>query len=202
MRSELSIAGFPHSRPLPADFWQAIFGNNQPVAVEIGPGRGEFLVTTAAANQQGNFFAVERSHSRTRMVQHKLQAAGISNARVIAGDAPCIVINLLPDACVATYYVQFPDPWWKRRHHRRRLWTAQFVTALRRTLVAGGTIELITDVPDYFALAERYLNADPGLEPVTAAHTTPATPTSFARKARIRGAPIFLSIHRRKPCQD
>jgi tRNA G46 methylase TrmB len=70
------------------------------------------------------------------------------------------------------------------------------VTALRRTLAPGGTIELITDVADTFALAQRYLNADRGLRALTTGRAAPPS-TSFARKARMRGVPIYLSLHRK-----
>ena len=125
-----------------------------------------------------------------------LAARGLGNARVIAGDAPCL-IAALPEACVAAFYVLFPDPWWKRRHHKRRLWTPPFVAVLRRALVRGGTIELVTDVGDYFAVAQQHLNADAELEVVTIGHPA-ALETSFARKALRRGAPLYRSVHRRR----
>lgn len=179
-----------------SSFWITIFGNDRPVAIEIGPGRGEFLVAAAQSNSRWNYYAIERSHSQTRAIQQKLSTLGLANARVIHADAGC-AIGLVPDACVAAYYIQFPDPWWKRRHHRRRLWTPTFVAELRRTLTPGGTIELVTDVPDYFAQAQGFLNSDPGLEVVS---TGPASgpSTSFARKACMRGAATYASIHRRR----
>ncbi len=183
------------TRPLHAGLWEEIFANGRPVSVEIGPGKGEFLFSTARANRQCNFFAIERSRARARAIQHRVETERVTNARVVYGDAACI-IDLLPDSCVAAYYIHFPDPWWKRRHHRRRLWSEPFVTALRRTLIHAGTIELITDVADTFALAQHYLNADRGLQAMTSGRA--ATPsTSFARKAIMRGAPIYLSLHRK-----
>jgi tRNA (guanine-N(7)-)-methyltransferase len=151
------------SRPLPANLWREIFGDDRPVEVEVGPGRGEFLLAAAAAHPERNYFAIERSHSQTRLVAARLDAAGLANARVLQGDATCI-LQLLPDACVSAFHVLFPDPWWKRRHHRRRFWSATAVAHLRRTLVAGGTIGLVTDVEEYFRQAKRLLDDDPGLE--------------------------------------
>ncbi len=181
---------------VPADCWRQIFGNGLPVAVEIGPGGGEFLLAAARREPARNFFAIERSASHTRAIGEKLARNGVQNARVVCADAACL-IELLPEASVAAFYVQFPDPWWKRRHQKRRVWTARFVAALRRALVVGGTVEMITDVGDYFAVAQRCLDADPGLEVVTVGH--PANPqTSFARKAATRGAMIYRSVHRRR----
>lgn len=181
---------------VPADCWQQIFGNDRPVAVEIGPGRGDFLLAGARRDPARNFYAIERSAARARAIDAKLTRDGLQNARVVSADATCL-IELLPATSVAAFYVQFPDPWWKRRHHRRRVWTPRFVAALRRALVADGTVELTTDVGDYFALAQRYLAADPGLEVVTIGHPTDLR-TSFARKAAQRGAMIYRSVHRRR----
>ena len=182
--------------PLPLDCWLQLFGNDHPVAVEIGPGRGEFLLDSACGDAQRNFFAIEHSHAQARGIAAKLAEHGTANARVICGDAVCL-IELFPARSVAVFHVQFPDPWWKRRHQRRRLWTPRFAAALCRALVAGGTIELTTDVPDYFALAQRYLSAEPGLELVSARHST-ALQSSFARKAVRRGVVILHSVHRRR----
>jgi tRNA (guanine-N7-)-methyltransferase len=180
---------------LPRDCWQQIFANDRPVAVEIGPGRGEFLLASARRDPTRNFFAIEHSTSRTREILDKLARSGPDNARVICGDATCLV-ELLPESCVAAFHVLFPDPWWKRRHQKRRVWTAPFVAALRRALVSGGTIELITDVGDYFAFAQGLLDADAGLEIVSLDHPA-ALSTSFARKAAQSGSVIYRSVHRR-----
>jgi tRNA (guanine-N7-)-methyltransferase len=168
--------------PPPADCWRQIFDNDRPVAVEIGPGRGEFLVASARQTAAQNFYAIERSAARARAIAAKLARAGVDNARVIAGDAVC-VIDMLPPACVAAFHIQFPDPWWKRRHHKRRLWTPHFVSALRRALVVDGTIELTTDVGTSFALAGVPHRPGPGSVTVWA---SPEAATSFARRRRGR----------------
>ncbi len=179
-----------------AALWLTVFGNLHPVAIEIGPGRGEFLLAQARAHPERNLFGIERSAARASAIERRLEAARLPNARIVNGDATCIM-GLLPDACVATYYVQFPDPWWKRRHHRRRLFTAAWVATLRRTLEPGGTIELVTDVAEYFTLARGFLDRDPGFELIATGLTTDAC-TSFARKAVNRGAALYRSVHRRR----
>jgi tRNA (guanine-N7-)-methyltransferase len=180
---------------LPADCWQQIFGNDRPVAIEIGPGRGEFLLTSARAAPERNFFAIEHSQSRTREISARLATTGLTNARVVSGDAVCLV-DLFPPASVAAFYVLFPDPWWKRRHEKRRLWTPRFVTGIRRALIPGGTVELVTDVRDYFELAQSHLDADPALLRVSVG-TLAEMQTSFARKATARGVALHRSVHRK-----
>lgn len=179
---------------LPADAWRQIFSNDRPVAVEIGPGRGEFLLASARADPRRNFFAIEHSMSRTAAITARLATSGIENVRVICGDAVCL-IEVLPEASVAAFHVLFPDPWWKRRHKKRLLWTPRFAAAVRRALAHGGTVELVTDVPDYFVLAQQCLEAA-GLAVVTIDHAAEAH-TSFARKARARGAALHRSVHSR-----
>jgi tRNA (guanine-N7-)-methyltransferase len=187
---------WPGLAPFPRDCWQQIFGNDRPVAVEIGPGRGEFLLASAARMPERNVYAIERSAARARAIAAKIARSGLANARVIAADARC-VIDAVPDASVAAFHIQFPDPWWKRRHEKRRLWTPDFVAALTRALVVGGTIELVTDVADAFALAQSCFSAEGRLERV--AIGAPAElRTSFAQKACRRGAAIHHSVHCRR----
>lgn len=182
--------------PLQPGFWTALFGNDRPVTVEIGPGKGESLIRLSRSERERNFFAIERSHALARSIGTRLHELGLRNARIVAGDAACI-LALLPDGCVARYLVQFPDPWWKRRHWRRRLWTPLFVAQIRRTLVPSGEVELLTDVKEYFDLAQRYLDADGGLQAVTREIASDVS-TDFARKAVRRGARIQRSVHRRR----
>ena len=180
-----------------ATLWTAVFGNDRPVRIEVGPGRGEFLLHTAEADPEHNYFAIERSRGRARDIEKRLaKHPEISNARVVNGDAAC-VLALLPDTSVAGYYVLFPDPWWKIRHHRRRLLTPEFVATLRRTLVVGGTIHMATDVAGYFQVAQECLNADEGLA-VIESGVADAPSTSFSRKAQRQGTPIYRSVHRRR----
>lgn len=183
--------------PDAASLWSAVFGNQRPVFVEVGPGRGEFLLRTAREDPGQNYFAIERSRGRTREIEQSLRKrGGLANVRVLNADAAC-TLALLPDASVAGYYVLFPDPWWKVRHHRRRLLTSEFVATLRRTLVRAGTVQLATDVAAYFAIAQECLNADIGLE-LIAAGLADAPSTSFSRKAQRLGSPVYQSLHRRR----
>jgi tRNA (guanine-N7-)-methyltransferase len=183
-------------KALAPDFWHGVFGNERPVAVEIGPGKGDFLLASARREPQVNFFAIERSVSRALRLRQRVEAVGLGNVRVLNADAPC-TLDLLPDACVERYHVQFPDPWWKKRHARRRIWTPEFVALLRRTLRPGGSIEFVTDVADYFATSLPLLDADAGLERIVAGPIDSAQ-TSFARKALARGDKLYRSEHRRR----
>jgi tRNA (guanine-N7-)-methyltransferase len=185
-----------HGR-LPADCWQRLFGNDHPVAIEIGPGRGEFLRAAAAARPEWNFYAVERSWTRTAGIESALAAGGPVNARVLWGDAGC-VLPALPAGSAAAVFIQFPDPWWKRRHFKRRVWTPGLAAAIRHVLAPGAELEFLTDVEDTFNLGLRHLDAEPGLERVAVGRLDNHE-TNFARKAISRGGVIFRSVHRHLP---
>ncbi len=185
----------PDWSPLQPGFWPDVFGNEHPVAIEVGPGLGEFLQAISQAEPTWNFFAVEQDGKRATAVQRRIDRHQLINARVVWAPAE-YVLSLLPGASVDRFHIQFPDPWWKRRHHRRRLMTRAFVAELRRTLKMESTIEFVSDVEDYFAMAQELLNADPDLSEVPTSPELLAT-TSFARKAAARGWKISASSHRK-----
>lgn len=191
----MTLSFAPDYTPLTAAVWSQIFGNDRPVAIEIGPGVGEFLAHAAAAEPGVNFYAIEHLKSRVAVVEERLAEHRLANARVVCAAAEC-VLQLLPDDCVDRYYIQFPDPWWKRRHHRRRLMTRALVAHLRRTLRPGGGIEFLTDVEEYFGLAMAALEGDAGLVRCD----DPALPvtTSFSRKAAVRGWRMWAATFRKR----
>jgi tRNA (guanine-N7-)-methyltransferase len=179
--------------------WRALFGNDRRVEVEIGPGTGTFLVAAAARDPRSNFFGIEHSHSRADHLAAAISAAGLHNARVIAADASWVIANIVPPNCVATYHIYFPDPWWKRRHHRRRLFTRAFAVALARTLAAGGRIHLATDVPDVFTLALQTLGERAELARHAASPPPRPGVTVFERKGLARGAAIQETTFMKRP---
>jgi tRNA (guanine-N7-)-methyltransferase len=172
------------------DFWREIFGNTHPVEVEIGPGTGTFILAAAQRIPQTNFLGIENSRSRASHLQNAIDAHGITTARVINADAACIVATIIPAESVAAYHIYFPDPWWKRRHHRRRLFTPQFAVALARTLAPGGRLHTTTDVGDVFALMLSTLKSCGAFVRHATAHSPRFGPSAFERKGLARGAVI------------
>jgi tRNA (guanine-N7-)-methyltransferase len=162
--------------------WSAVFGDDRPVEVEIGPGRGDTLLAFAAARPATNFFAIERAARAAEAIAARATGHGLANVRVVAGDARCIVERFVADASVAAYHLYFPDPWPKTRHRDRRLATAPFARALARTLVPGGTVHVASDLRDVVdQLVTRLVSS--GLAPVPDAAPPPGRPiTKFERK--------------------
>ncbi|HVO25208.1 MAG TPA: hypothetical protein VMW56_16430 [Candidatus Margulisiibacteriota bacterium] len=183
-------------------FWRFIFDNSDPVEIEIGPGTGTFLLAAAVRAPHTNFFAIEHSRSRATRLAAALEAHGLRNARVLAADAACIITSLLPPAAVAAYHIYFPDPWWKRRHQRRRLFTPALAAGLQRTLVPGGQIHLATDVTDIFTLALHALDACTELARSRGAPPPRHGITAFERKGLARGATIHQASFVRRPATE
>jgi len=128
---------------------EAIFGRCGPLEVEIGAGKGEFILARAAANPGCDFLAVELSSAVARRLAVRCGRAGLSNLKVIRMDARTLVNLMLPESSVSSYHIYFPDPWPKERHAKRRLITLPFVTNLCRTLKPGGAAYVATDVQSY-----------------------------------------------------
>lgn len=180
---------------MPRDCWSRLFGNAHPVAIEVGPGRGEFLRRVARGRPEWNFYAIERSATRTARLAEALAADGLANARVVWADATCLM-PLLPAGSAAAVYVQFPDPWWKRRHFKRRIWTPQLAAAIAHVLAPGAEIEFLTDVEETFRLGLAELDAAPRLER-TSVGRIDRHDTDFARKALRRGHVLYRATYRR-----
>ena len=180
------------------DCWRRLFGNDHPVGIEVGPGRGEFLRAVARARPEWNFYAIERSATRSAYIARALAEAGLENARVVWADAVCL-LPLLPAGSAAAVYVQFPDPWWKRRHFKRRIWTPQLATAIAHVLAPGAEVEFLTDVEETFELGTAQLDAVAQLERVDVGRVE-RHDTDFARKALRRGATLYRAAYRRVEC--
>ena len=131
--------------------WSAVFGNDGPVEIEIGPGRGDTLLAAAATRPATNFFGIEQALRAVEGLAAQAARRGLPNVRVVGGDARCVIARFVADASVAAYHIYFPDPWPKRRHRRRRLATPEFARDLARTLVPGGRLHVLTDLPALLA---------------------------------------------------
>src|SRR5260370_22100786 len=129
----------------------AMFGRRAPVEIEIGAGKGEFIIERAAEFPDRNFIAVELSATITRVLAVRCGRAGLDNLRVVRMDARTLVNLMLSDASVSAYHIYYPDPWPKERHVKHRLFTPTLVASLFRTVEPGATAYVATDVRDYSA---------------------------------------------------
>ncbi|MGQ9615953.1 MAG: tRNA (guanosine(46)-N7)-methyltransferase TrmB [Spirochaetota bacterium] len=139
----------PENREEQIQFFQNIFGNKNPLIVEIGSGNGHFLVKVAMQNPHKNFIGTEILGGRARKFHSKVQKRGLKNIAIFKGDAKQFVWEFLYEETVEEFIILFPDPWPKRRHHKHRLLTQPFINMLRQRLVKGGIITISTDNEDY-----------------------------------------------------
>lgn len=133
----------------PPIYWEHIFGNPAPVEIEIGFGKCGFLLAIAAYQPTINFVGIESARKYYRKGITKVQRAELKNIRLLWGEAFHIFKQYVPDNSVATIYINFPDPWPKRRHTKRRLLKAEVVELLAQKLTPNGCIEIATDVEPY-----------------------------------------------------
>lgn len=132
----------------PLDF-RAVFGNDHPVVLEIGFGNGEATWRMAKASPDENFLGVEVHKPGVGRLLLKLEEHGLENVRIACEDAVALLRDRVPDASLAGVRVYFPDPWPKKRHHKRRIVQPPFVELLGRKLRPGGILHLATDWAPY-----------------------------------------------------
>ncbi|MFH0940192.1 MAG: tRNA (guanosine(46)-N7)-methyltransferase TrmB [Planctomycetota bacterium] len=130
--------------------WTAIFDRAAPLIVEIGCGGGRALINLALTQPELNFLGIERAGEYYRFMRDRVITRQIQNLRVARTDATYLINRFFPDHCVLAYHIYFPDPWPKKRHRKRRLFTAAFCANLKRTLVPNGKLYCATDHLDYY----------------------------------------------------
>ena len=147
--------------PMPIDLG-AVFGNDHPVFLEIGFGNGESLAEMARQRPQHNFLGVEVHRPGVGHLLLKLDEFGCRNVRVIRHDAVEVMQQMLPPASLQGVYLFFPDPWHKKRHHKRRILQPALLDTLARVLRPGGFLHAATDWQDYAEHMLAVLSADSG----------------------------------------
>ena len=149
----------PFDAPVPIN-WSRLFGNDHPVELEIGSGKGLFLINAASSATRHNFLGVELARKYARMAAPWLARRQLANAKICRGDARLIVGLPVPEASLRAVHVYFPDPWWKKRHKKRRVFTEELVVQIDRALEPGGELRVASDVEEYFQLIQNLIAAN------------------------------------------
>jgi tRNA (guanine-N7-)-methyltransferase len=188
------------SRPLDA---RAVFGREAPCTLEIGFGNGENLVALAAAHPQCNFLGIEVHRPGVGRLLLALEARALANVRVICHDAVEVVGQQLAEGSLQEVQVLFPDPWPKKRHHKRRLIQGPFAQVLASRLKPGGLLRLATDWQPYALEMLQTLaamNALENLAPDGAFVARPGAraPTRFERRGERLGHAVWDLEFRRR----
>ena len=176
-----------------------LFGRSAPLHVDLGCGDGSFLCEMARQFPKRNFLGIEQLTKRVEKVRCK--AEKIENVRVRRADTLFAVRYLLPESSVETFYLLFPDPWPKRRHQLRRIFTPDFLDAIAAALEKHGVLRVATDQLDYFYQIERLSRAHQQFQVVPLSPDDAVFPvTKFERKFREQGVPIYrLTLRKTSP---
>ncbi|MBO4794147.1 MAG: tRNA (guanosine(46)-N7)-methyltransferase TrmB, partial [Deltaproteobacteria bacterium] len=180
---------------------ERLFARQQPLAMEIGCGIGDFITALAAQTPQWNFLAVDIYNQGCIKTCRRLTEASLENVRVLRMEARALLTSYFEEASIAALYINCPDPWPKKRHHYRRLINMEFLRIARYFLVHGGEMFFCTDFDSYADEVEQ-LPQLPGLEFLGRTSAPPADypHSKYMRRFREKGLPIHF-FHYRK-CDD
>lgn len=176
--------------------WRQLFGNDNPVEIEVGFGKGLFLLSAATANPDCNYFGVEILRKYQLGTATRLALQDRSNVKVACADARLLLRDRVADGSVQAMHVYFPDPWWKKKHRKRRLFTAEFAAVVARVLMARGHFHIVSDVEEYFQVMMGIMAGLPVFQPAPPRMPTEGKHdldylTNFERKFRKEGRPIY-----------
>jgi tRNA (guanine-N7-)-methyltransferase len=182
--------------------WPTLFGNTHPVEVEVGFGKGLFLVSSGEAHPHVNYFGIEWIRKYQLYATTRAAVRNLTNVKTCCADAKLVLRDLIPAGSVQTVHVFFPDPWWKNRHKKRLLFTPDFAESVLKVLQPGGVLHFVTDVADYFEWVTGTLSGIPEFQLLPPpAENAPQHDmdylTNFERKFRKEGRPIYRSRYQK-----
>jgi tRNA (guanine-N7-)-methyltransferase len=200
----LDLAGyFLEWDDLPRPFSpQRLFQRSAPLEIEVGSGKGLFVDNASAAHPERDYLGIERARKYARYAAARLARHARANAKLLCADALRVFAELIPDGAVSAVHIYFPDPWWKKRHKKRRVMVASFVADIERALVPGGALHFWTDVEEYFQTSLELLSTAttltgplPVAEQVAEHHLDYRT--HFERRTRLHEQPVYRAEFRR-----
>jgi len=174
-----------------------IFGRSGPVHIEIGTGKATFLLNEAMAQPRANFLGIERASRYYRYAVDRIGRWGLKNVRIIRTDAAYFLTDFVPNGSVDCFHIYFPDPWPKKRHHKRRFFCPANMQHLLRTLKTGGQLKIVTDYADYFELIKGLIATESNtleeieFTPTAGAEVGEWVGTNFERKYLKKQIPIY-----------
>ncbi|GAB4313653.1 MAG: hypothetical protein Kow0059_04940 [Candidatus Sumerlaeia bacterium] len=186
----------PAETPAPLD-QAAWFGRQAPLGLDLGCGTGRFLVRMAARHPGWNWLGVEQSLKYARISAWKIERAGLAHARVLCAGARGVLGALLPPGSASAAFVLFADPWFKKRHLKRRLIDSGFAAALARALRPGAPLHIKTDIADYHRQILTAFAGSPHFRPLPPEEAFTLAPawdgilTNYERKALAAGRRIY-----------
>lgn len=186
--------------------FEVIFGRKAPVHIEVGSGKGTFILSETKAHPENNYLGIEWANKYYKLAVDRLGRWQIPNVRIMRTDAAFFFAEHVPDNSVSWFHIYFPDPWPKARHNKRRLIGTSNVQQIIRSLQTGGVLNLATDHADYFEQMQEVLNAEfekgtlkqTPFTRASGARDGETVGTNFERKYIVEGRPIY-TIAAKKP---
>lgn len=170
---------------------ESLFGDSNPVILEIGSGKGRFLLATAMERPSVNLIGIEKSLHYHRFIRNRFLKRDLRNVRLINHDAFVVMQKMIADASIAEVHVYFPDPWPRKRERKRRIIRPEALEEMKRILVDGGLGIYVTDHQEYFESAAPFVEAAfPRSERRIPGPDDPPR-TNYEAKYREEGRPIF-----------
>jgi len=184
----------------PVDFAE-LFGNDRPVELEIGMGKGTFLLARAKARPEINFLGLEYARAYCRYCADRFRRAGLTNVHTSCVEAVHFFKVCPAERSLWRVHIYFPDPWPKRKHNRRRLIQPPFIEQVRKSLRIGGQLLVVTDHLDYFRQIQKVLNQAEGFAdvpmPRMADESGELVGTNFERKYIAQGKAFYKAMRLR-----
>jgi tRNA (guanine-N7-)-methyltransferase len=191
-----SVSIAPEDLNGPIDF-EDIFGSNQPIHIEIGTGKAAFLLSQARAMPDVNFLGIEWAGKFYRYAVDRIGRWSLTNVKIIRADAASFIAEAIPASTIDCFHIYFPDPWPKRRHHKRRLFSRINLDHLIGPLKPTGRIQIVTDHRQYFRQIQSVLSRRPSrlkeVPFIPAAGAAPGrlTATNYEKKYVKQNRPIY-----------
>ncbi len=192
----------PEARLKKAGSFQALFGNDKLLALEIGCGIGDFIVQVAERHPEWNFIAIDIFNQGCRQTCCRIESSGLQNILMLRMEARYLMYHYLPAGSLAAIYINCPDPWPKKKQRKRRLLNAEFVDLALYCLQDNGQLNFATDFTDYGQAAGELLAADARLlnrHETPYSHDLSGYPISkYMKRFLDLGQPIYLCRYRKK----
>lgn len=172
-----------------------------PVAVEIGFGKGSFLAQLALSRPQWRIIGFEVQLRWCRRAAEKLERIGVKNVLLVLGDARVLIPELFAPRSIHSLFLMFPDPWWKKKHFKRRVLNPEFFATLSPLLAKRALVAIRSDVPLVLEMAERALLPEAGFERLSAPPLE-LPETDREKVCRSRLIPVYEQYYRFVPQED
>lgn len=197
-----------HDLPTPID-WEQLFGNKHPVEIEVGPGKGRFLLEASKQSPDINYIGVERAQKYVEITRLRFEkyirhfsvdknSGMFTNVRLVWTDANYFLTKYVPESSVQAYHVYFPDPWPKARQQKRRIFrNKDFLKAMARTLTSESSkLYILTDFAEYFNEIQERLGQHKELKPVLSdPEPYKNITTNFEMKYQSEGREIYRAVY-------